>query len=61
LDPEDPEEKKHYEMKDVRGLLGHPENVLDDEDDEMDEDVSPTSQRPLPTSRLPDRGINGAR
>ncbi|KAF2742070.1 hypothetical protein M011DRAFT_413319 [Sporormia fimetaria CBS 119925] len=27
--------KRHYEMKDVRNLLGHPEDLPDDEDEEM--------------------------
>ncbi|KAF2455573.1 hypothetical protein BDY21DRAFT_349731 [Lineolata rhizophorae] len=41
--------RKHYEMKDVKGLLGHPESIPDDEDeDEADGGVPP----PMP--KLPD-------
>ncbi|MCJ1352442.1 MAG: hypothetical protein MMC33_002426 [Icmadophila ericetorum] len=35
--------KKHYEMKEVKGLLGHPENLMDEDDD------SPASAPPLPS------------
>lgn len=38
--------KKHYEMKDVRGLLGHPLDAMDEDDDDLDEDVSPTQSMP---------------
>jgi len=46
--------RKHYEMKDIKGLLGHPEEI-----DEMDEDDEDTSQPSKP--RLPDRDVNGTR
>ncbi|KIW13522.1 hypothetical protein PV08_08710 [Exophiala spinifera] len=44
--------KKHYEMKDIKGLLGHPEELDVDDDDEA---ASPTS---VP-KRLPERSVNG--
>jgi len=44
--------KKHYEMKDVKELLGHPEDVLDDEDDDGDVELkdAPNSIPPIPSS-----------
>ncbi|KIW44295.1 uncharacterized protein PV06_05315 [Exophiala oligosperma] len=44
--------KKHYEMKDIKGLLGHPEELDVDDDDEA---TSPTSM----PKRLPERSVNG--
>ncbi|RMZ89903.1 hypothetical protein DV736_g2879, partial [Chaetothyriales sp. CBS 134916] len=38
--------KKHYEMKDIKGLLGHPENM-----DEDDDDSTPSSIPALPMHR----------
>jgi len=35
--------KKHYEMKDVANLLGHPED-LDDADDDGDDDMNGTAR-----------------
>ncbi|KAK5071459.1 hypothetical protein LTR64_004763 [Lithohypha guttulata] len=40
--------KKHYEMRNVKDMLGHPEN-LDDDDDE----------NPTGVPALPSRGVNG--
>ncbi|CAN8096005.1 unnamed protein product [Discula destructiva] len=50
--------KKHYEMKDVSQLLGHPEDLdeLDDDDDEGDEAGNGNAIPPTPP--LP-AGING--
>lgn len=46
--------KKHYEMKDIKGLLGHPEQI----EDLMEEDDVPGSHPPLPKTP---RGIpNGS-
>lgn len=47
--------KKHYEMRNVKGRLGHPEDedAMDEEEDYDDK----TRQMP----NLPSRGINGAR
>lgn len=45
--------KKHYEMRDIKGLLGHPEDV-----DAMDEDENDKMRQ---MSNLPSRGVNGAR
>jgi protein phosphatase inhibitor 2 len=41
--------KRHYEMRNVAQLLGHPESIPDDEDDEDDD--APPSVPPVP--RLP--------
>jgi len=41
--------KRHYEMKNVKDMLGHPES-MDDEDEDEDTPMS----RPVPN-----RGING--
>ncbi|ERF74102.1 hypothetical protein EPUS_06371 [Endocarpon pusillum Z07020] len=45
--------KKHYEMRDIKGLLGHPVDV-----DAMDEDED---EKPRQMPDLPSRGINGVR
>ena len=43
--------KRHYEMKNVAQLLGHPETLPEDEDDEdKDGEVPPVPQLP----RMPD-------
>ncbi|KAK5058818.1 hypothetical protein LTR84_011082 [Exophiala bonariae] len=43
--------KKHYEMRDIKSLLGHPEKMdVEDEDDEP----------PVPKT-LPERSVNGTR
>lgn len=44
--------KKHYEMKDVKELLGHPEDALEDEDDDGDVELkdAPNGIPPLPGS-----------
>ena len=44
--------KKHYEMKDVAQLLGHPEVIDEDEDDDADDEMPPVP--PMP------RGVNGS-
>ncbi|KEF54539.1 uncharacterized protein A1O9_09706 [Exophiala aquamarina CBS 119918] len=47
--------KKHYEMKDIKSLLGHPEQMdLEEEDDE------PPVPATVPTN-LPERSVNGTR
>lgn len=38
--------KKHYEMRNVAQLLGHPEDLPEDEDDEMDDGVPPLPRVP---------------
>lgn len=38
--------KKHYEMKNVKNLLGHPEELLDEEDDEEPPVPHPPSNLP---------------
>merc|ERR1711939_1193903 len=43
--------KKHYEMRDVKNLLGHPEDI-----EEEDEESIPPG---MPS--LPNRGVNGTR
>ncbi|KAF8460661.1 hypothetical protein BDZ91DRAFT_417101 [Kalaharituber pfeilii] len=52
--------KKHYEMKDVKELLGHPEDLLDDDEDE-DGDVqlsdAPNGVPPVPA--IPEKIVNG--
>ncbi|KAJ9499917.1 hypothetical protein LTR99_008642 [Exophiala xenobiotica] len=45
--------KKHYEMKDIKGLLGHSEEMNGDDDEDA---PSPTS---MPRN-LPQRSVNGA-
>ncbi|KAL9106667.1 MAG: hypothetical protein Q9227_008319 [Pyrenula ochraceoflavens] len=45
--------KRHYEMRDVKNLLGHPEEL-----DAMDEDNEAANQPP-PMPNLPSRGLNG--
>ncbi|KAK4939720.1 hypothetical protein LTR10_020004 [Elasticomyces elasticus] len=47
--------KRHYEMRDIKGLLGHPEDLEAIEDDE--DAPSPTSM----PRELPQRPINGSR
>lgn len=37
--------KKHYEMKEVKGLLGHPENVMDEEEDAAEGPPLPLQSR----------------
>ncbi|KAH8880561.1 hypothetical protein GQ53DRAFT_890829 [Thozetella sp. PMI_491] len=50
--------KKHYEMRDVAALLGHPEDIpVDEEDDDDDDDEAP-SVPPLPTGAQ--RRVNGS-
>ncbi|RPB12435.1 hypothetical protein P167DRAFT_522897 [Morchella conica CCBAS932] len=70
-DPETPEEeekhrkfaemrKRHYEMKEVANLLGHPEE-LDEEDDDGDVAVKDASNGMSETSNAPSPGLaNGA-
>ncbi|RMZ79781.1 hypothetical protein DV738_g3267, partial [Chaetothyriales sp. CBS 135597] len=43
--------KRHYEMKDIKGLLGHPEDVEEDDDDSAPSDIP----------ALPSRGTNGTK
>lgn len=47
--------KKHYEMRDIKGLLGHPEELEDMEDDD-----EPPVPAVMPRD-LPERSINGTR
>ncbi|KKY23429.1 putative protein phosphatase inhibitor 2 (ipp-2) [Phaeomoniella chlamydospora] len=46
--------KKHYEMKNVKGLLGHPEDLIAEDEDEEEDQAPP----PVPSS-LPSRTVNG--
>ncbi|KAL0943189.1 glc8 protein [Colletotrichum truncatum] len=46
--------KKHYEMKDVAHLLGHPEEVPEEEDDE-----DSTNPPPVPPLPRPSQATNG--
>ncbi|KAK1750514.1 ribosomal L27 protein-domain-containing protein [Echria macrotheca] len=39
--------KKHYEMKNVAALLGHPEDVEAEDDDEDEDEETPALRRPL--------------
>ncbi|RJE19679.1 hypothetical protein PHISCL_07977 [Aspergillus sclerotialis] len=48
--------KKHYEMKNIKELLAHPEN-LDEMDEEDDEETGP----PPPVPQIPQRFMNGAK
>ncbi|KAK0609545.1 hypothetical protein B0T17DRAFT_621598 [Bombardia bombarda] len=49
--------KKHYEMKNVAGLLGHPEMLADADVDEEDEDDDDEDKAVPP---LPSHGVNGS-
>ncbi|KIX09855.1 uncharacterized protein Z518_00936 [Rhinocladiella mackenziei CBS 650.93] len=46
--------KKHYEMKDIKGLLGHPEEL------DMEDDEEPPVPAAIPRD-LPERSVNGTR
>jgi protein phosphatase inhibitor 2 len=52
--------KKHYEMREAVGLLGHPEDDLpeEDDDDEDDDDMKDAKKVP-PVPKVP-AGVNGA-
>jgi len=49
--------KKHYEMKNVAALLGHPEKLEVDDDEEEDDDEDRNAAPPVPP--LP-RPVNGS-
>jgi protein phosphatase inhibitor 2 len=51
--------KKHYEMKDVAALLGHPEQLVDEDEEEDDEEEDGEDDGAPPVPRLPKR-INGS-
>jgi protein phosphatase inhibitor 2 len=51
--------KKHYEMKDVAHILGHPE-ALDEDDDDEDEDVDERENGVPPVPPLPSNLANGS-
>ncbi|KAK2756423.1 hypothetical protein FQN54_005315 [Arachnomyces sp. PD_36] len=50
--------KRHYEMRDVKGLLGHPEE-LDDMIEDDDDDAGPAQPPAVP--KIPDQFANGQR
>lgn len=51
--------KKHYEMRNVVQLLGHPEVVEDDDDDDDDDDDAPPAIPPMPPLPANFRSSNG--
>ncbi|RFU78216.1 glc8 [Trichoderma arundinaceum] len=51
--------KKHYEMKNVANILGHPEAIPDDEDDDDDDEEEAENGVP-PVPPLPANLVNGS-
>ncbi|KAF9883934.1 hypothetical protein FE257_002616 [Aspergillus nanangensis] len=50
--------KKHYEMRNIKELLAHPEN-LDEMDEDEDEGESTTPAIPPPVPQIPGQFLNG--
>lgn len=52
--------KKHYEMKNVAQILGHPEGLDDDDDDEDDDEEGENENGVPPVPPLPTNIANGS-
>ncbi|KAL4913101.1 hypothetical protein BDW62DRAFT_193218 [Aspergillus aurantiobrunneus] len=68
LTPEEAEEKhrqfenqrkKHYEMRNIKEILAHPEELDDDDDD--DDEATSSSVVPPPMPQIPQRFLNGSK
>ncbi|KAL1849822.1 hypothetical protein Plec18167_008416 [Paecilomyces lecythidis] len=51
--------KRHYEMKDIKELLAHPEELDEMVEDDDDEDENSTPAQPPAVPKIPERFVNG--
>ncbi|KAJ9256923.1 hypothetical protein DTO212C5_8938 [Paecilomyces variotii] len=51
--------KRHYEMKDIKGLLAHPEELDEMVEDDDDEDENSTPAQPPAVPKIPEHFVNG--
>ncbi|OJI88295.1 hypothetical protein ASPTUDRAFT_196624 [Aspergillus tubingensis CBS 134.48] len=53
--------KKHYEMRNIKELLAHPEELEDEMDEDEDQGDSSSAAVPPPMPRIPERFLNGGK
>ncbi|KAI9933302.1 hypothetical protein MW887_007775 [Aspergillus wentii] len=53
--------KQHYEMRNIKELLAHPENLDEMDEDDDDEEESAAPRVPPPVPKIPEQFLNGGR